>query len=245
MSKESRRIFYSCLPALFLVIIMCLVKLYEVISHQGFYTYGLLPHSLQNLSGIIFYPFIHGDIDHLYSNVIPFLILGTGMVYFYGNLAFKVFLLIFFLSGAGLWIGGRETYHIGASGLVYGMASFLFFSGVLRKDVRLMAISLIVTFLYGSMVWGVLPLVRGVSWEGHLFGALAGIVAAIGFRKEGPQRPKYQWELEEEKEIDPGMHDGDEVIFPHSPWPKQNADNETTIKYIYKPKDKSDEHKKN
>ena len=245
MSKETRRILFSAFPAFVLVLIMWIVKLYEINSGYGLYRHGLLPHSIENLHGIIFYPFIHGDLEHLYSNTVPFLILGAGIVFFYGKIALRVFLLIFFLSGIGLWIGGRETFHIGASGLVYGMASFLFFSGVFRKDVRLMAISLIVTFLYGSMVWGVFPIVQGISWEGHLFGALAGLVAAFGFRKEGPQRPKYQWEIEEE--MDEELRKQEDAYweeFYSRPLMKEkdpSNDGGPNIKYVYKPKQNNSE----
>ncbi|NNF01765.1 MAG: rhomboid family intramembrane serine protease [Bacteroidia bacterium] len=248
MARDTKKIIYSALPALLLVIIMWAVKLYEVTSGYYLYRFGLLPHSIEHLTGILFYPFIHGDLEHLYSNTIPFLILGAGMVFFYGKLSFRVFLLIFFLSGIGLWIGGRQTFHIGASGLVYGMASFLFFSGVLRRDVRLMAISLIVTFLYGSMVWGVFPIVQGVSWEGHLFGALSGLVAAFGFRKDGPQKPKYMWEIEEEMQEEMQKEEKKywEEFYDRDPANKDRPSPPTNINYVYKPKenDSSDERKK-
>ena len=111
-----------------------------------------------------------------------------------------VFLLIYFISGICVWLSGREAYHIGASGLVYGMAGFLFFSGILRRDSRLAAITMVIAFLYGSMVWGIFPDFfpgKNISFEGHLWGLAAGVIFAIYYRKQGPQRVKYSWELEE------------------------------------------------
>lgn len=102
--------------------------------------------------------------------------------------------------GIWVWVGGRSGYHIGASGLVYGLASFLFFSGVIRNDIRLLAISLLVVFLYGSMIWGIFPIFPQVSWESHMLGGISGLVLAIYYRKYGPQKKVYEWELEEEEE---------------------------------------------
>ena len=176
------------------------VKLIEVIFETSFAEYGLKPRTVEGLLGIILYPFIHADFLHLISNTIPLLILGTALFYFYKVLAYRVFFLIFILSGVWVWLAGRPYYHIGASGLVYGLAFFLFLSGIFRKDRSLMAFSLLVAFLYGSIIWGVLPMETGMSWEGHLFGALSGIICAIAFKNEGPQRRKYEWELEEESD---------------------------------------------
>ena len=111
-----------------------------------------------------------------------------------------LFLWLFFIAGIWLWAIGRPNFHIGASGVVYALASFIFFSGLIKKQNKLSAASLLVIFLYGSMIWGVLPIYDGVSWEGHLAGLLAGLLMAIFYRKEGPQPKKYQWEIEEELE---------------------------------------------
>ncbi len=109
---------------------------------------------------------------------------------------------MFFISGFFLWIIGRPSYHIGASGLVYALASFLFLSGLIKKNPRLAAVSLIITFLYGSMIWGVFPLKIDVSWEGHLCGLISGILVALFYKNHGPKRKKYDWELEEENQIE-------------------------------------------
>lgn len=109
--------------------------------------------------------------------------------------------MIWAFTGFWVWLAARpDSSHIGASGLIYGFVCFLFFSGLLRKDTRLMAVSLLVAFLYGSMVWGILPVDQSISWEAHFFGSIAGIFASVTFRKFGPQRPKAQWEIDEELE---------------------------------------------
>ena len=110
--------------------------------------------------------------------------------------------MIWLFTGFWVWLAARDSSHIGASGLIYGFVCFLFFSGLLRKDTRLMAVSLLVTFLYGSMVWGILPVDQSISWESHLFGSIAGIFCAYYYRADGPQRPKSQWEIDEEMGIE-------------------------------------------
>lgn len=161
--------------------------------------YGVVPRNIERLSGILTMPFIHSDFKHLFSNSIPIIILGAALIYFYRESALKVFLLIYILHGLWLWLGGRPSYHIGASGIVYGLASFLFFSGIFRRYMRLMAISLLVVFLYGGMVWGIFPLFIGMSWEAHLAGTIAGVICAWIYRKEGPQRPVYEWEDDDDE----------------------------------------------
>lgn len=198
-NKIDEKIFYHSLvfPVLFLVAIW-LVKITETVLEVRFSEWGVFPRKLIGLRGIIFSPFLHGDWNHLLANSPTFLVLSFFIFYFYRKLAYKVMLWMFFLSGFWLWLGGREAYHIGASGLIYGMAAFLFLSGVLRKYTRLMAISLIVVFLYGGMIWGVFPIWTELSWEGHLFGAISGFLLAMVFRKQGPQRPLYSWEIDDE-----------------------------------------------
>lgn len=197
---EKKKFYYSLIfPASF-VILLWLIKLSEIVLEVRFSDLGVYPLETDGLVGIIMGPLIHGDIQHLLANTFPLVILGMGLFYFYDTIALRVFLFIYFLSGIMLWFGGREAYHIGASGLIYGLASFLFLSGIIRKHVRLMALSLLVAFLYGGMIWGLLPLREQVSWEGHLFGAIAGVAMAFYYKDLGPQRKKYEWEIEEEME---------------------------------------------
>lgn len=172
--------------ALGFVLAIWAVKIIELSFGISFIPYGVLPRHTSGLVGIIFYPLIHSNFEHLISNSFPILFLITALFYFYPSSSMKVLVLIYFVSGVLLWIIGRESYHIGASGVVYGLITFTFFSGIIRWDRRSIVLSLIVTFLYGGFTWGVLPIDEKVSWEGHLSGALIGIICAFFFRKNDP-----------------------------------------------------------
>ncbi|MFO7827110.1 MAG: rhomboid family intramembrane serine protease [Bacteroidales bacterium] len=198
MSKEKKKFLYSFIfPGLFLLIIW-IIKIVEVTLKLDFTFLGIFPLRAKGLIGIITAPLVHSDFEHLTANSLPILILGVGLFYFYRKIAFKVFFLIYFIANIWIWFGARHAYHIGASGLIYGFAAFLFFSGVIRKNINLMAISLLVVFLYGSLVWGLLPIQPHVSWESHLMGAIAGLVLAFYYRDQGPKRKIYSWELEDD-----------------------------------------------
>jgi len=184
-----------------LIAVIWLVKIVEVLFNIDLTSFGIYPMTLRGLPGILFSPFIHHDFRHLFNNSLPLFFLMTALFYFYSEIAVKVTLWTWFLTGLFVWIAGRDAWHIGASGLVYGLASFLFFSGIIRKYFRLIALSLLIVFLYGSMVWGIFPNVyRNVSWEAHMLGFVSGIILAISYRKEGPQEPVYDWLEEPEDE---------------------------------------------
>jgi membrane associated rhomboid family serine protease len=183
-----------------IVVLMWLVKITEVLFEADFSRFGIYPLKLQGLPGILFSPFIHADFSHLFNNSLPLFFLSIALFYFYSEVALSVFAWTYFLTGLLVWIAGREAWHIGASGVVYGLASFLFFSGIIRRYFRLIALSLLIVFLYGSMVWGLFPgIYKNVSWESHMLGFFSGIVLAVFYRNEGPQRPVYEW-LDEEDE---------------------------------------------
>ena len=190
------------IPGIF-VFLMWLIKIIEILFNINLSDLGIYPLSLKGLYGIIFSPFIHADFGHLFNNSLPLFFLGTALFYFYSEIAVKVSLWTYFLTGLFVWLAGRDAWHIGASGLIYGFASFLFFSGIIRKYFRLVALSLLIVFLYGSMVWGIFPNVyRDVSWESHMLGFISGIILAVAYSKEGPQQPVYEW-LDEVGEEDP------------------------------------------
>ena len=207
MPSEKHKLFYSLFfPTVFLLVIWT-VSLAEYMLGVRFVEYGLYPRSWEGLVGILTSPLIHADFNHLFANSVPLFVLGASLFYFYRSIALRVFILIWLFSNIWVWGMGREAYHIGASGLVYGLASFLFVSGLIRKEPRLMAISMFVAFLYGSLIWGVFPELfpeKNISWEGHLMGMLAGVIFAIYFRKKGPPKRRYSWEFEEEEEGDDG-----------------------------------------
>lgn len=188
------------IPGIF-VFLMWLVKIVEVLFELDFSKSGIYPLSVEGLPGIFLSPFIHADFNHLFSNSLPLFFLAVALFYFYSEVALKVFIWTYILTGLLVWIAGRDAWHIGASGIVYGLASFLFFSGIIRKYFRLIALSLLIVFLYGSMVWGLFPGVyKNVSWESHMLGFFSGVLLAIVYRNEGPQKPVYDWMEEDEEE---------------------------------------------
>lgn len=195
---EIKKFKYSIILPLFFVFILWVSKIIDTSEHFNFFYYGVFPRNAKGLLGIFLSPLIHSDFNHLISNSIPIVILGSGIIYFYRQLAYKVIFFVWLLSGICVWIGARDSYHIGASGLIYGLAAFLFLSGLIRKDVRLAAISLLVVFLYGGLVWGVLPIFPNISWEYHLYGGLSGFLAAIIYRNRGPRKIIWSWEKEDE-----------------------------------------------
>ena len=184
-----------------ILIIIWSVKIFEIVFDYDFTEYGVLPRKLNGLIGILFSPLIHSDVNHLLSNSLPVIILCLLIFNFYSQIAKKIFIYLYFISGLWLWCIGRESFHIGASGLIYAMASFLFFSGILRKNSQLSAVALLVIFIYGGLFWGLFPIHKNVSWEGHLTGFIAGILVSFIFRKDGPKRKKYNWEIEEDLEV--------------------------------------------
>jgi membrane associated rhomboid family serine protease len=192
--NEKRKLFHSLILPFFFIVVIWFIKLMEVFSGFSLAFLGIYPLKAKGLIGIITAPLIHGDFNHLINNSIPFLVLCVATFYFYRPLGYKIFFLTWIMTGIWVWFGGREAYHIGASGIIYGLASFLFFSGAIRRVPGLAAVSLIVVFLYGSMIWGIFPFIPDVSWESHLSGGIAGLILAILYRNDGPQPKKYEWE---------------------------------------------------
>lgn len=195
------KIFFSLFYPTVFVALLWAIKFYEYITGNSMIFYGLYPRTLHGLIGIVTAPLIHADFSHLISNSIPLIILGSMTFFFYRPIAFQVFFWVYLMTGVWVWAAARDSYHIGASGILYGFVCFLFFSGIFRKNPHLMAISLFVTLLYGGMVWGIFPIKNGVSWESHLLGSLAGIITAYNFRNEGPKPKQYDWGSDEENEL--------------------------------------------
>lgn len=157
--------------------------------------FGLRPGSIPGLVGIVTAPLLHGSFQHILSNTIPLLIALTATLYLYPASGIRVIPLIWIGSGALSWFIGRPSLHYGASGLIYGLLAYVFMSGILRHDLRSVAVSLLVGFLYGSMVWGVLPIRPHMSWEMHLSGALIGALLALAYRKwDRIPLVRYDWE---------------------------------------------------
>jgi membrane associated rhomboid family serine protease len=217
MSTEIKKTVSAFLYPAIYVSVLWLIQIAQSLWDIDLRTLGVYPLTLSGLQGIIFSPLIHSGYDHLISNTLPLLVLGTALFYFYRELGLRITLFSWIISGIWVWVFARPSYHIGASGIIYAWAAFLFVSGVIRRHPRLMALSLLVAFLYGSMVWGIFPLREKISWEGHLMGMLSGIILALFYRETGPQRKVYSWELEPEED--------DETYDPDNPpyWMKPTA----------------------
>jgi len=193
-------------PVILLVAIW-LVYSAEQIFDINWVRFGVYPRTAQGLIGILFMPLIHApnDISHILNNSLPILILTSALVYFYRDIALKVFAYSWLLTGLGVWIiaGDRGSFHIGISGVIYALATFIFVSGWRRKFLPLQALALFVAFLYGGMIWGVFKTSERISWEGHLSGMVIGYILALWYVNEGPTAPKYQYEIEKELGIEP------------------------------------------
>ncbi|MCX6353202.1 MAG: rhomboid family intramembrane serine protease [Bacteroidetes bacterium] len=185
--QEIQEIIRSFIPiGVFLLLIWITFFVFKLtgISADSF---ALFPRSIKGSWGILFTPFIHGGYRHIASNSIPLLVLGVSLFYFYKEIAYRVFVLIYLGGDLLVWLIGRPSYHIGASGIVYGMAAFLIFSAFMRKKVALLAIAMIMVYLFGNMIWGILPVQSVVSWEAHLSGSIVGLICAYVYRKHGPK----------------------------------------------------------
>ena len=235
---DKRLLIASSIIPLILVALMWLVKIIEVLFHLDFSFLGIKPISLEGLPGIILFHFIHGDWQHLFANTIPILVLGSALYYFYRPIANKILLILIFSTGLLTWCGARGGIHIGASGLVYGLTFFLMPSGFIRRDKKLIIISLIVVFLYGSLVWGLYPkyaIENNISWEGHLSGFVMGIVLAFFYKNEvvslgnGDEDENEIWDEDEDNDddIDP------ETQKPYWDIPEPDKD-ELTVRYRFR-----------
>lgn len=192
----------SFLISFFIVAVMSMVNLYDHAMHLELYKFGVLPRHLSGLWGIILSPFIHSThgYSHLLNNFLPTFILAWLLFYSFRTVATKVFFWSYIVTGVLVWLFGRESYHVGMSGVIYALTSFLIVSGFLIHNMRVAGVSLLVMFLYGSLIWGMFPTEPHISWEGHLFGFIVGAALAVVYRKKGPKPQVYRYEVEEELE---------------------------------------------
>jgi len=201
LEADRRRIRHALLLTAGALVCIWGVFLINLQFELGLNRFGNRPLRPGGAVGILAMPFLHGGWDHIWGNTVSYFTLSCMLLYFYQSMGLKVLLWSWLGSGFLLWASGAPGNHIGLSGVVYALAAFLFLSGVIRKHAILMRVALVVVFLYGSIVWGVLPIEVGVSWQGHLAGAFAGGLLALVLRKEGPQPPPIpeEWDADEEE----------------------------------------------
>lgn len=193
------------------VALLWLIQVLSSALDVGPADFGVRPRQLAGLPGILFAPLVHGGFAHLFANTLPLLVSGTAMLYLYPRSSLRVLPAIYLGPGIAVWLFGRASSHVGASGLVYGLVSYILVAGVIRRDRRAIAASLLVCFLYGALVWGVLPLEPGVSWETHLAAAAIGVALALALRRlDIPPRNRYTWENEDQEED--SAHDSPERL---------------------------------
>ncbi len=220
------------------VFILWLVFWFEVTFGYDFNRWGILPRTFSGLKGIFFSPFIHSTLSHLYNNSLPLLVLGACLFYFYREIRWKVVLWGILLSGFFTWLIARQAYHIGASGVIYVWVSFIFFKGIFSRHFRLVALSLLVVFVYGSMMWYLFPIEERISWEGHLAGFVTGFILALVLKKGVPKKEKYAWESEDYDEKEDAFlrhFDEDGNFIETRDFEKSENEEKLKIRYHYKP----------
>lgn len=168
-------------PLIFLLVIWA-IHIFRMFISPVKYRMGVFPREIDGLIGIITSPLAHSDFGHLISNSLPMLVLMTILFLFYKRIAWPSFISIYILTGVAVWLLARPVYHIGASGVVYGLVSFIFWLGIFRRNIKSIILSLVIVILYSGYFYGVLPNQEGISWESHLFGGVVGIIVAFIFR---------------------------------------------------------------
>jgi len=200
------------IPFLIVLAITIVFLLQEFLLIEGS-QWGIYPRMKSGLFGILLAPLVHADWSHLLSNLISLFLLATAVFYFYRDLGLVVILVCWIAGGSLTWLFGRESFHIGASGIVYGLASFLFFSGIVRQNIQLLAVSLVMVVQYGGLVWGLLPTFKELSFESHIFGGTTGFLLAFILRNHGPKLPVNVWNRDYGEDDSDDYSEGEPEFF--------------------------------
>lgn len=231
----------SILAPFYLVVVMWLVYWLDQRMDWELYRWGVFPGTWSGLRGVLLAPLLHGSFTHLLSNTFPILVLGIALFHFYTQRAWSVLAIAWLSSGLAVWLMARESFHIGASGLVYALATFIFVSGLLRSKANLLALSLLVVFIYGSLFWGLLPIEEAISYEGHVAGAASGLVLALLYRKvpirqgRSAEAPKEELDEDLSREI---------ALYGEAYWKQGGEENKSGVVYHYLPQIKNEKHDK-
>ena len=178
----SRRVQSSVRLPFFMLCLMWGVQLVQSLTRLDLGILGVYPRRVEGLWGVLLSPLVHGGFGHLLSNSLPLFVLSALILFFYRRVALPAMGWIYLLTGILVWAFGRPVYHVGASGVVYGLVAFVFWTGVFRRNFKSIALAGLVLFYYGSMFIGILPGEEGISWESHLLGAGAGVVVAFWYK---------------------------------------------------------------
>ena len=218
-----------------LVLLIWIIYWIEIRFRVDFTDWGVKPRDLKGLRGVLFSPFIHSGINHLWHNTLPLLILSSALFFFYWKRAWNILFIGLLLTGVLTWLIGRPAYHIGASGIIYMLFGFLFLKGILAKHKRLIALSFATVFVYGSLIWYVMPVDPNISWEGHLSGLLVGISMAAIVKNKIAKPEVYDWQR-------PGYNPDEDEFLKHfdeqgnfiEKLPEDTVSNDVEIIYTFK-----------
>jgi membrane associated rhomboid family serine protease len=234
---------------LFFVLLMWICFWAEIRFGMRFTRWGIYPLEWKGLKGILFGPLVHGSLKHLFNNSVPLFVLTAALFYFYRTIRWRVLFIGLILTGIATWLFARPAWHIGASGVIYMLAAFLFFKGIFSRRYQLIALSLIVVFLYGGMLWYLFPIDPKISWEGHMSGFGVGLLLSVIFWKSPIEKKKYEWEKETyDPDKDPFLQHFDEHgnFIPQKPLetPVSKAESppqRVRIVYQYRDRNKEEE----
>ena len=199
MARSQRSLLEIIQLPTYMVLSLWIIHFLKISGMVSSGVFGLMPRDTSRIIGISTSPFIHGDFQHLISNSVPLFVMSLMILFFYKKIAYRSIFLIYVLTGFAVWAFARtNVIHIGASGVVYGLVSFVFWTGIFRRNVKSIILALIMVFLYSGLFLGVFPTKEGISWESHLFGGIVGIIIAYVMRnnREDDEEESDPWKDE-------------------------------------------------